>query len=131
MKCLADTHVLIWSFFDPRRLPPVISSMLQDENNDIYYSLASLWEISIKYSLKKLSLGKMTPEELFQALNASFYLYLRPEPLDVITNYHLPPLHKDPFDRLLAWQAIRNNLALLSIDDRLGIYTSHGLRLIG
>ena len=105
--------------------------MLQDENNGIYYSLASLWEISIKYSLKKLSLGKMTPEKFFQALDASFYLYLRPEPLDVITNYHLPPLHKDPFDRLLAWQAIRNNLALLSIDDRLGVYTTHGLRLIG
>jgi PIN domain nuclease of toxin-antitoxin system len=131
MKCLADTHVLVWSFFDPRRLPPVISSMLQDEKNDIYYSLASLWEISIKYSLKKLSLGKMTPEEFFQALDASFYLYLRPEPLDVITNYRLPPLHKDPFDRLLAWQAIRNNLALLSIDGRLGAYTSQGLRLIG
>ena len=130
MKCLADTHVLIWSFFDPRRLPPVISAILQDENNDIYYSLASLWEISIKYSLKKLSLGKMTPEEFFQALDVSFYLYLRPEPLDVISSHRLPPLHKDPFDRLLAWQAIRNNLALLSIDDRLGVYASEGLRII-
>jgi len=44
----------------------------------------------------------MTPEEFFAALNASFYLYLPSEPLDVITNYQLPSFHNDPFDRLLA-----------------------------
>ena len=53
MKYLVDTHILLWSFIEPEQLSKNISQILLEENNDIYYSPINLWEISIKYTLKK------------------------------------------------------------------------------
>jgi PIN domain nuclease of toxin-antitoxin system len=68
MNYLADTHILLWSFLETDKLSEEIKSILLDENNIIYYSPISLWEISIKYGLGKLSLKGGTPENFFDEL---------------------------------------------------------------
>ena len=129
MEYLVDTHVLLWSFIEPEKLSRNIQSKLLDENNDIYYSPINLWEISIKYGLKKLSLKGLTPEDFFKELKDSYYICKEIDNFDIITAYKLPRYHKDPFDRFLIWEAIRNNMVLMSADSLFKPYIQCGLKL--
>jgi len=130
MNYLADTHILLWSFLETGRLPANIQSILLDESNVIYYSPISLWEISIKYGLKKLSLKGGTPDDFYNELNSSYY-YCKPiDAVDLATNYKLPAYHKDPFDRFLIWEAIRNDFILISADESIKSYEKDGLRMV-
>lgn len=130
MNCVVDTHILIWSFTDPEKLSPKAQSTLLDEENTIYYSQYSLWEISLKYSLKKLQLKQKTPEQFYAVLEESYFLCKPIDNLELVTFYKLPVEHKDPFDRAIIWQAIVNELTLISIDPKLEMYQRHGLRLL-
>jgi len=130
VKYLLDTHVLLWAFLETRKLSPKIKSLLLDEYNDVYYSSISLWEISIKYGLKKLSLKGGRPEDFFDEVINSFYICHEVSNSDLITSYNLPVYHKDPFDRLLIWQAIRNDCTLLSADKTMNLYKDEGLKVV-
>ncbi|AEF84088.1 PilT protein domain protein [Treponema primitia ZAS-2] len=130
MKYLVDTHILLWSFIEPEQLSKNVKIILLDENNDIYYSPINLWEISIKYSLKKLDLKGLKPEEFFEELDNSYYLCKEINNPDIITNYHLPLHHKDPFDRFLVWEAIRNDFVLITVDGSINEYKNDGLRTV-
>jgi PIN domain nuclease of toxin-antitoxin system len=130
MKYLVDTHILLWSSIDPEQLSKNVSQTLLDENNDIYYSPINLWEISIKYSLKKLELKGITPNDFFEELNDSYYLCKEIENINLITNYKLPIYHKDPFDRFLIWEAIQNDFVFISVDEKMEAYKSEGLKVI-
>jgi PIN domain nuclease of toxin-antitoxin system len=128
MNYLVDTHILLWSFIEPKKLTENIRLILLDEDNTIYYSPINLWEISIKYGLKKLYLDNLTPEKFFQELENSYYVCKEIDNINIITNYKLPMLHKDPFDRFLIWESIRNDFILLSIDKTLAQYKNDGLK---
>jgi len=130
MKYLVDTHILLWSFIEPEQLSKNISQILLDENNDIYYSPINLWEISIKYALKKLDLKGIIPDDFFEELSESYFLCKQIENIDLITNYKLPIYHKDPFDRFLIWEAIQNDFVLISIDKKMELYKKEGLKVI-
>jgi PIN domain nuclease of toxin-antitoxin system len=130
MKYLLDTHILLRSFFEPEKLSENTRAILLDDDNDIYYSPVNLWEISIKYGLRKLSIEGLTPEEFYGELENSYYICKGIENLTLITNYRLPVYHKDPFDRLLIWEAIRNNFILISVDETLTQYRKEGLKII-
>jgi PIN domain nuclease of toxin-antitoxin system len=130
MNYLADTHFLFWSFLETNRLSEEIKTILLDENNMIYYSPVSLWEISIKYGLKKLNLNGGTPDDFYEEVNNSFYLCKRLDNIDLVTNYTLPMYHKDPFDRFLIWEAIRNDFVLMSADENMESYKKEGLKVI-
>ena len=130
MNYIVDTHILIWSFTDPERLSRKVQSTLLDEENTIYYSQYSLWEISLKYSLKKLQLKQKTPEQFYEVLEASFYECKPIDNLELITFYKLPIEHKDPFDRAIIWQSIVNDLILISDDPKLEMYKRYGLKLL-
>ena len=135
MNYLVDTHILLWSFLETGKLSKKVKSILLDENNEIYYSPVSLWEISIKYGLKKLFLNGGTPDDFFMELNNSFYHCKTIAAIDLITNYKLPIYHgaggtKDPFDRFLIWEAIRNDFVLLSVDKNIDLYKKEGLKII-
>jgi PIN domain nuclease of toxin-antitoxin system len=130
MKYLVDTYILLWSFFDTKKISKGIQSVLLDENNDIYYSPVNLWEISIKYGLKKLDLKGYTPETFYDELDNSYYLYKEVNRSDIITNYTLPLYHKDPFDRFIIWESIRNDFVLLSADNTIEQYRNAGLKVI-
>jgi PIN domain nuclease of toxin-antitoxin system len=135
MNYLVDTHILLWSFLETHRLSKEIKSILLNEDNDLYYSPINLWEISIKYGLKKLFLQGGTPDDFFEELHNSYYLCKDIDTVDVITNYKLPmnhrePNHRDPFDRFLIWEAIRHDFILISADKNMELYKKDGLKVI-
>jgi len=130
MNYLVDTHILLWSFLETNKLSKPTKSILLDENNNIYYSPISLWEISIKYGLKKLFLNGGTPDDFFKELQNSFYRCKEIDTIDMITNYKLPVYHKDPFDRFLIWEAIKSDFILISNDENIGLYKKEGLKVI-
>ena len=130
MNYLVDTHILLWSFLETDKLSKEIKSILLDENNEIYYSPISLWEISIKYGLKKLSLNGGTPDDFLRELANSYYHCKTIDAIDLITNYKLPIHHKDPFDRFLIWESIRNDFVFISMDQNIGLYKKEGLRIV-
>jgi len=130
MTCLVDTHILIWSFVEPDRLSKKVQTTLLNEENSIYYSQYSLWEISLKYSLKKLQLLQKTPEQFYEVLERSFFICKPIDNLELVAFYKLPIEHKDPFDRAIIWQAIVNDYILVSSDPKLEMYQRYGLRLL-
>jgi len=130
MKYLVDTQILLWSFIKPEQLSSTISKILLDENNVIYYSPINLWEISIKYGLKKLNLNGITPQEFYKEVENSFFICKEVSNDDLITGYKLPVYHKDPFDRFLIWEAIRNDFTFLSVDKNIELYKKEGLKFV-
>ena len=130
MKFLLDTHILLWSFFDTKKLSENIKNILLDEHNKIYYSPVNLWEISIKYGLGKLLLNGFNPEELFQEIENGFFICKNIEPNIMATTYKLPLIHTDPFDRFLIWEAINSKFKLISVDEKVKKYESFGLSVV-
>ena len=129
MKLLIDTHYLLWMFMDTSKISDQIKMALESESNEIYYSQISLWEISIKYAIGKLFLNGIVPEELYQEIENSFLVCKPLENQELITAYCLPQRHKDPFDRMIIWQAIKSGMTLLSVDTKMNDYVEYGLKL--
>ncbi|MBX2915467.1 MAG: type II toxin-antitoxin system VapC family toxin [Cyclobacteriaceae bacterium] len=128
MSYLLDSHVLIWSIADTARLSPKAKDIISKEN--IYVSAASWWEISIKFKLGKLKLGDKTPEDFLQASQELEFKDLPLSEVETSSFHKLELLTKDPFDRMLVWQAIQHNLILISKDNRLSVYEKLGLKLL-
>ena len=130
MKILVDTHFLIWSFTNPELMRPSIADQLVSDLNEVFYSQASLWEISIKFNTGRLMLRGMSPEELFEEIDTSHFscLLLRNE--ELISFHKLPIEHKDPFDRIMIWQSINNDLFFLSVDGAAPTYEKYGLKIL-
>ena len=132
MKYLLDTHVFIWSFMDSYKIPKKILHLLEDESNTIFISPISFWEIALKYQNKKLILGKINVLQVPHIAEQLNFSILNPEPYDYISIGQIPPKenHHDPFDRMLIQQAIRNNLVLISKDEKFPQYEENGLQLL-
>lgn len=86
-------------------------------------------DLSIKYSIGKLFLNGITPEEFYQELSNSFLICRRQENKELISSHFLPREHKDPFDRMIIWQAIKSDMMLLSVDAKMNLYKEYGLKL--
>jgi PIN domain nuclease of toxin-antitoxin system len=130
MNILLDTHYLIWAFTDTGRIQDILYKKLLDDQNDVYYSQASLWELSIKYRLGKITIAGMSPEEMYAEIEGSF-LKCKTLSNDELVSFHrLPIEHKDPFDRLLIWQCIQSGLHFLSVDGEVDRYQKHGLKIL-
>lgn len=131
MKYLIDTHVLIWSLLDTQKLSKNATSIILNHDNDIYVSLISFWEIALKFNIGKLSLKNIKPDELPDYSKEAGFEILYPSETEVSSFYHLPVVnHKDPFDRMIIWQCIQNNIPLISKDTDLAEYISVGLKII-
>ena len=115
MKLLLDTHVLLWALEDSPRLPFEIREEIISENNEVYVSVASLWEIAIKQSL-----GKLDSELSLSDLDEQCQLAgLRRIAIDIAHLERiktLPDVHRDPFDRLLVAQALEEELVVITCD---------------
>jgi PIN domain nuclease of toxin-antitoxin system len=127
--CLADTHVLIWAVAQPERLTPPIREALEDPSSRIAFSPVSLWEIAVKYGLGKLDLGGRAPEDLLRVVRDSGFEELPVTAEVLATSHRLPRRTRDPFDRLLMWQAIKAGAAFLTVDAAAPKYTQDGLQL--
>ena len=131
MKYLLDTHVLLWTLFDSSKLPESIKEIIFNSQNEIYVSSISFWEISIKYGVGKLKLEKILPEELpIYSKKAGFEIINLDE--NVASSFHKLPRksHFDPFDRMLIWQSIKNNMTIISKDEKFKEYQSQGIKLV-
>jgi PIN domain nuclease of toxin-antitoxin system len=122
MKILLDTCTFVWAMDETEQLPESVVGLLNDPANELYLSAVSVWEVAVKCGLGKLTL----PEPLDVVLaKASTNLQLMPLPLcaEAATRaLKLPPLHKDPFDRMLICQARHHNLAILTPDQAVHQY---------
>ncbi len=130
MKLLIDTHYLIWAFLDTGKIKRSIYNDLINESNDVYYSQASLWEISIKYNSGKLILNNLLPEDLYNEIENSFLKCKMLDNEDLVSFYKLPVEHRDPFDRLMIWQCIQSDLVFASVDGKLDEYKKYGLKIL-
>lgn len=106
--------------------------ILTNEDNRVFISPISFWEMAIKYQSKKLDLGKINILHLPHIAEQFDFELLNPEPYDYVSVGTVPIKedHHDPFDRMLIQQAIRNNLVLLSADSKFQQYEENGLQLI-
>lgn len=132
MNYLIDTHILIWSLFDPGKIKKNIQDVLIDRNNVISVSKISLWEISLKYSLGKFEITGLNPEQIENGIIKLGFEIKDIETDEALTYYKLPKIdaHKDPFDRMIIWQCIKNKMTLITMDSRIKNYKSSGLKFL-
>ncbi len=131
MNFLIDTHTFLWSILDPDRLGTKARDILQETDNRIFVSVISFWEISLKAALGKMSLINLLPEQLPESAHQLDFETLPLSASEAATFYKLPKIgHKDPFDRLIIWQAIQNKMPLISKDKSFKDYKVSGLTLI-
>ena len=121
MRLLLDTHLLVWAMGEPERLPAGCVAMLEDPSNSLLFSVASLWELVIKQALGRPDFN-LEPSLLRQALLDGGWQELPIEASHALAVSHLPPLHRDPFDRLLLAQAQVEGLLLLTAESQLSLY---------
>ena len=121
MNLLLDTHLLLWAASEPQRLSAKARAMLLDSANQLVFSSASLWEISIKNGLARSNFN-VDPRRLWRLLLVNGYLELPVTSEHTVALTDLPPLHQDPFDRILIAQARVEGLTLLTADKALAKY---------
>ena len=123
MKLLLDTHAFLWFFIGDTSLSARARASIEDESNEKFFSVASLWEIAIKVSIGKLSLSAPF-DEIFPghlANNGIDLLSITPAHVSAITT--LPFHHRDPFDRLLIAQTIVEQMQIVTIDPAFDDYS--------
>ena len=123
MKFLLDTHILIWAAIAPHKISSELSSLLSDPSNYLYFSSASIWEISIKESMGKKDF-KVSTKKLHEGLVENGYKEIKVSDLHAMEVIKLPFIHRDPFDRILVATAIWENMPLLTNDSTLSPYHS-------
>ncbi|HXI11843.1 MAG TPA: type II toxin-antitoxin system VapC family toxin [Thermoanaerobaculia bacterium] len=121
MKLLLDTQLLLWAAGQPQHLSARAKRMLSASDNELLFSAASLWEITIKSSMGRNDF-RVEPRVLRRALLDNGYVDLPITSEHAVSLDALPPLHKDPFDRLLLAQAMVEGITLLTADAQLTRY---------
>lgn len=121
MRLLLDTHTLVWHQEGNSRLSATADRMIADPNNQLFVSIATLWEMAIKRSQGKLETDKSPVEYLELYLDQGVELLgITPEHVMVIES--LPLHHRDPFDRMLIAQAALEKLTLATVDEKFNQY---------
>jgi PIN domain nuclease of toxin-antitoxin system len=115
MKLLLDTHLLLWAAGSPDQLSVVARPLLENPSNELLFSAASLWEIAIKSGLGRSDF-QVDARVLRRGLLDNGYQELAITAEHAVSIDSLPPIHKDPFDRILVAQAIVEGITLLTAD---------------
>jgi PIN domain nuclease of toxin-antitoxin system len=121
VKLLLDTHILLWSAGQPDKLSDGARSLLLDTSNVLFFSAASIWEIVIKRGLGRDDF-KVDPLRLLKQLVINGYEEVAVSSDHALAVEVLPPLHKDPFDRILIAQARTEGMLLLTADCQVALY---------
>ena len=116
MRILIDTHIFIWWNDEPERLSKRALELCEDPSNTLVLSIASAWEMQIKYQLGKLALSAPLRTIIESQMRDNGIEILPVTLPHVFALENLPPIHKDPFDRLLIAQSIAENIPVLSVD---------------
>jgi len=115
MRILIDTQAFIWFVEDDKQLPEEIKTKLEDLDNSIIISIASLWEMTIKMSLGKLHLG-CNIQEMIDKVYQNGFEVLPILPDHIIKLSKLDYFHRDPFDRIIISQGLSENMVIVSSD---------------
>ena len=132
MKCLLDTHILIWALTDNPKLNPLVKTVLVDGTNEFFVSTESIRELILKAKSGKLTLPTDIDRLLFDLQDeyGIRLLTVKPKHLKQLYSLQTPATHKDPFDHLLICQAITEKLTLISADANFPYYQEQGLVLL-
>ncbi len=125
-KYLLDTHTLIWFLEGDSQISAVAKELVLDTDNQLFVSIASLWEMTIKTSIGKLTLTQSL-EQITLRLPLEFIELLPIEILHILALQGLPFHHKDPFDRLLIVQTMTEDMTIISIES---IFDQYGVKRI-
>ena len=122
MRLLIDTHALIWFAEADGQLSIHARQIMEDEQSELHYSVASIWELAIKLGLGKIRMGRQLQPTFRTLLERSGIEQLPIRYEHAVAVAELPRHHGDPFDRLLVVQAQLENMALVSQDDQMDAY---------
>ncbi len=122
MRILLDTHILLWALVEPAKLPIKARALLEDDANEVWFSAASIWEITIKAQAGRVDFP-VSPDEIAAAAEETGFAELPVCARHAAAVCTLPLHHRDPFDRLLIAQAITEPARLLTVDAALGRYS--------
>jgi PIN domain nuclease of toxin-antitoxin system len=123
MRLILDTHIFLWYISADGRLPAAVRSAIQDPANEVFLSVASVWEAVIKSAIGKLPLPEPAATYLPRQRLAHAISSLPIEEPALVHLANLPPLHRDPFDRLLLAQALQHGLTMVSLDNAVRAYS--------
>ncbi|HEX4781460.1 MAG TPA: type II toxin-antitoxin system VapC family toxin [Usitatibacter sp.] len=121
MKLLLDTHLLLWAAGAPEKLPTTALAEIENTDNELLFSAASLWEVAIKAARGRDDFVA-DAGEIRETLEESGFQELPISSLHAVALSRLPAIHADPFDRMLVAQALSEPMALMTTDERLAAY---------
>lgn len=131
MRYLLDTHALIWAITEPEKLSESVREILTTRESVVVVSTISFWEIALKFSLGKLDINSLKPEDFHKASEELGFGILDLVAETSSSYYQLTATyHKDPFDRMLIWQALCHKYTLISDDENIRKYASDGLKVV-
>ena len=122
MRLLLDTNVFLWLITGDQRLSEPMQSEVLDPLNDVYLSVVSVWEASVKYQIGRLPLPQPPWDYLPVQRERHQIASLPLDEACVSRLSELPPLHRDPFDRMLVCQALERQLTIFTVDDMVRAY---------
>ncbi len=127
MKVLLDTCTLLWATLTPKSLSRKVATIIADPANEVLVSAASAWEIATKVRIGKLPGAEKLELEFLEAMDDAGYTLLPIDTASALRSGRMINIHKDPFDRMLAAQALAADIPILSTDEQLD---SFGIRRI-
>lgn len=123
MSYLLDTDLLLWAAADSARLPAKARAIIEDESSVLAFSVASIWEVAIKTALGRPDF-EADPHQLRRGLLSAGYAEVEITGAHAAAVVDLPPLHRDPFDRILVCQARADGLLLVTGDPAVARYSA-------
>jgi len=132
MICLLDTHTFIWATLQTNNLSKKSKEIISNRSNEICVSTVSFWEISLKTKINKFYFKDININDFPKYARNMGFTIMDMQENETITFHKLPlkKNHKDPFDRMLIWQAITKNMTMISKDELFEQYKKDGLKLI-
>ncbi len=128
MNLLLDTHILLWAAGEPQKLPEPCANLIINPDNNLLFSAASLWEISIKSGMGRTDF-QVDASRLRRMLLLNAYRELPITGEHAVMVGTLPQLHKDPFDRMLIAQARTESIMLITADSNVSAYGANILKV--
>ena len=123
MKILLNTHIFLWFISGDTKLSTDVRDAVRDPDNEVYLSAVSIWEAIVKYQLGKLPLPEPPETYLPKQRDLHQISSLALDESSVVQLANLPPLHRDPFDRMLICQALQNGLTIATVDSAFRAYS--------
>ncbi len=131
MNYLVDTHIFLWIVLSSKKIPKRVKDILLNPELIKHVSAITFWEISLKHQLGKIDLVGVLPDKLPAIAKDTGFEILNLDCDTASSYYKLPKIrNKDPFDRMLAWQAINKDFQLLTKDRDFADYKDHGLKIV-